>query len=61
MQDQRRVNGLRLIATHTDSTVGAGDELAGRRIDLLLLHTGRPAALSHLNGGRRRASRDDPR
>jgi hypothetical protein len=50
MPDQRRVNGLRLIATDTDSTVGAGDELAGRRIDLLLLLTGRPAALSHLNG-----------
>jgi hypothetical protein len=47
---QRRVNGLRLIATDTDWTVGAGDEVAGRRIDLLLLLTGRPAALSHSTG-----------
>jgi uncharacterized protein (TIGR03083 family) len=47
---QRRLRGLRLSATDTDWSVGAGDDVTGRMIDLLLLLTGRPAALPRLGG-----------
>lgn len=54
---QRRLRGLRLIATDTDWTVGAGDEVAGRMIDLLLLLTGRSATCHTSTGSARSVSR----
>ena len=47
---RRRLDGLRLTATDTDWTVGAGDELAGAMADLLMVLTGRTATLPRLAG-----------
>jgi uncharacterized protein (TIGR03083 family) len=48
---RRRLRGLRMMATDTDWSVGAGVELSGPIAMLLLLLTGRTAtALPHLSG-----------
>lgn len=47
---KHRLKGLRLRATDTDWSVGRGLEIAGPITPLLLLLTGRPAALPHLDG-----------
>ncbi|GAA3219585.1 maleylpyruvate isomerase family mycothiol-dependent enzyme [Actinocorallia longicatena] len=47
---QRRLRGYRLIATDTDWTAGTGRELRGPITALLLLVSGRDAALPHLTG-----------
>lgn len=48
---RRRLRGVRLVATDTDWSVGAGTELSGPIGMLLLLLTGRTAtALPHLSG-----------
>jgi uncharacterized protein (TIGR03083 family) len=47
---RRRLPGVRLIATDTDWSVGAGAEVSGPMAALLLLLTGRRAALSQLTG-----------
>ena len=47
---QRPFRGLRLIATDTDWAVGAGDEVIGPMIDLLLMLTGRLATVPQLSG-----------
>jgi uncharacterized protein (TIGR03083 family) len=48
---RRRLTGLRLTATDTDWTVGAGPEVSGTALSLLLLLTGRTdAARSDLAG-----------
>lgn len=47
----RRFRGTRLVATDADWSAGAGPaEVRGPAADLLLLATGRPAALPHLSG-----------
>jgi uncharacterized protein (TIGR03083 family) len=47
---QRRLRGLRLTATDVDWSGGAGAEVSGPIEALLLLLTGRPAALARLSG-----------
>lgn len=47
---QRRLSGLRLTATDVDWTVGHGSEVTGPIDAILLLLTGRPAALTRLTG-----------
>ncbi|HEY0167045.1 MAG TPA: maleylpyruvate isomerase family mycothiol-dependent enzyme [Jatrophihabitans sp.] len=48
---RRRLAGLRLTATDTDWTVGAGPEVAGSALSLLLLLTGRASTVvDSLNG-----------
>jgi uncharacterized protein (TIGR03083 family) len=47
---QRRLRGLRLTATDVEWSVGDGDDVRGPIEALLLLLTGRPAALPHLSG-----------
>ncbi|TMR96393.1 maleylpyruvate isomerase family mycothiol-dependent enzyme [Nonomuraea basaltis] len=47
---QRRLRGLRLVATDVDWTVGDGDVVEGPIQALLLLLSGRPAALPSLGG-----------
>ncbi len=47
---QRRLGGLRLVATDADWAVGSGAEVSGTIMDLLLLLTGRRAALPRLSG-----------
>ncbi|TMR09110.1 maleylpyruvate isomerase family mycothiol-dependent enzyme [Nonomuraea turkmeniaca] len=47
---QRRLRGLRLVATDVDWAVGAGDVVEGPIQALLLLLSGRPAALPGLSG-----------
>jgi hypothetical protein len=47
---RRRLAGLRLVATDVDWSVGEGDEVAGPIDALLLLLTGRTAALGRLAG-----------
>lgn len=47
---QRRLRGLRLLATDTDWAVGEGDVVEGPVQALLLLMSGRPAALPSLTG-----------
>jgi uncharacterized protein (TIGR03083 family) len=47
---QRRMAGLRLQATDADWAVGSGDPVAGPIAALLLLVTGRDAALDQLSG-----------
>lgn len=47
---RRRLRQFRLIADDTDWTVGSGAEITGPIADLLLLLTGRDAALGHLHG-----------
>lgn len=45
-----RAEGLRLVATDADFTHGAGPEVRGRAIDLLLTLTGRQSGLENLTG-----------
>ncbi|MER6004229.1 maleylpyruvate isomerase family mycothiol-dependent enzyme [Nonomuraea angiospora] len=47
---QRRLRGLRLVATDVDWSVGEGDVVEGPVQALLLLISGRPAALPSLRG-----------
>ena len=47
---RKKLAGYRLIATDTDWTAGEGQEVTGPISALLLLLTGRPAALAHLSG-----------
>lgn len=47
---QRRLRGLRLVATDVDWAVGDGDVVEGPIQALLLLLSGRPAALPSLGG-----------
>lgn len=47
---RRRLRGFRLVATDVDWTVGAGAEIRGPIAALLLLVTGRPAALTQVDG-----------
>ncbi|WP_232666096.1 maleylpyruvate isomerase family mycothiol-dependent enzyme [Pseudonocardia sp. TRM90224] len=47
---QRRLRGLRLVATDVEWAVGAGVEVRGPVAALLLLATGRRLALPHLDG-----------
>jgi uncharacterized protein (TIGR03083 family) len=47
---RRRLAGLRLAATDTDWTVGRGEPVEGPMAALLLLVTGRSAALDQLTG-----------
>jgi uncharacterized protein (TIGR03083 family) len=47
---RRRLPAVRLVATDTDWSVGAGDEVRGPIAALLLLLTGRRAALPDLSG-----------
>ncbi|MFG1708283.1 maleylpyruvate isomerase family mycothiol-dependent enzyme [Nonomuraea sp. M3C6] len=47
---QRRLRGLRLVATDVDWAVGEGDVVEGPVQALLLLLSGRPAALPSLRG-----------
>lgn len=44
-------DGLRLVGTDTDWTVGEGPEVRGTVLALLLLVTGRPVVLPQLEGG----------
>jgi uncharacterized protein (TIGR03083 family) len=46
----RRLRGVRLVADDVDWTRGAGTELRGPILSLLLVSTGRPAGLSELSG-----------
>jgi uncharacterized protein (TIGR03083 family) len=47
---RRRLRGFRFTATDVEWAVGAGDEVRGPIDALLLLLTGRPAALARLDG-----------
>lgn len=47
---RRRLKGFRLAAIDVDWAVGSGEEVRGAISDLLLLLTGRPAALGRLTG-----------
>jgi uncharacterized protein (TIGR03083 family) len=47
---KRRVAGLRLVATDVDWSHGAGPEVSGSGLSLLLAMTGRPAGLDGLTG-----------
>jgi uncharacterized protein (TIGR03083 family) len=47
---KRRIAGLKLGATDTDWTLGAGPEVAGPVISLLMAMTGRKAVLDDLTG-----------
>jgi hypothetical protein len=49
-QAPRRLAGYRLVATDEAWTAGAGQQVTGPIDALLLLLTGRPAALAHLSG-----------
>ena len=55
------LDGYRLTATDTDWTRGVGPEVAGPVGALLLLLTGRPAALDRLTGAGAGALRPGPR
>ena len=47
---RRRLDGLRLVATDTDWTVGSGLDVAGSMRALLMLVTGRPVDAGALSG-----------
>ena len=47
---QRRLRGLRLVATDADWSRGTGEEVRGRVTELLLLSTGRRTAYAGLTG-----------
>jgi uncharacterized protein (TIGR03083 family) len=47
---KQRISGLRLIATDTDWSCGAGPEVTGPALPLLLAMTGRGAGLAALSG-----------
>jgi uncharacterized protein (TIGR03083 family) len=47
---KKRIGGLRLVATDTGWSYGAGAEVSGPALSLLLAMTGRPAGLDDLSG-----------
>jgi uncharacterized protein (TIGR03083 family) len=47
---KKRIGGLRLVATDTGWSYGAGPEVSGPALSLLLAMTGRPAGLDDLSG-----------
>jgi uncharacterized protein (TIGR03083 family) len=47
---KKRIAGLKLTANDTDWTYGAGPEVSGKMIDLLMAMAGRRAAVSALSG-----------
>jgi uncharacterized protein (TIGR03083 family) len=47
---KKRIDGLRLVATDTDWSSGAGPEVTGPALPLLLAMTGRAAAVDALSG-----------
>jgi hypothetical protein len=47
---KKRIDGLRLVATDVAWTHGAGAEVSGPGISLLMAMTGRRAGLDHLTG-----------
>jgi hypothetical protein len=47
---KKRIHGLRLVATDTGWSYGAGPEVSGPAMSLLLAMTGRPAGLDGLSG-----------
>ena len=47
---RKRIGGLRLVATDTGWSYGAGPEVSGPALSLLLAMTGRPAGLDDLSG-----------
>jgi uncharacterized protein (TIGR03083 family) len=47
---RQRVDGLRLVATDSELTIGQGPEVRGRSIDLLMAVSGRPVSPGALEG-----------
>jgi uncharacterized protein (TIGR03083 family) len=47
---KKRINGVRLVATDADWTHGAGPEVTGPRLSLLLAMTGRAPGMDALSG-----------
>lgn len=47
---KRRIDGLKLSATDTEWSTGAGPEVSGTMLDLLMAMTGRTAATANLTG-----------
>jgi hypothetical protein len=47
---KKRIVGLRLVSTDTGWTYGAGPEVSGPAMSLLLAMTGRPAGMDQLSG-----------
>lgn len=47
---RRRLSGLRIVSTETGRSLGAGAEVRGPDVDLLLVASGRRAALTTLDG-----------
>jgi len=47
---KKRIHGLRLTTTDTGWSYGAGPEVSGPALSLLLAMTGRPAGLKELSG-----------
>jgi hypothetical protein len=47
---KKRIDGLRLVATDTDWSSGAGPEVTGPALPLLLAMTGRAPAVDALSG-----------
>jgi uncharacterized protein (TIGR03083 family) len=47
---KRRIDGLKLVATDTEWSTGAGPEVSGPMLDLLMAMTGRTAATANLTG-----------
>ena len=47
---KKRIEGLRLVATHAGWSHGSGPEVSGPGVSLLLAATGRPAGLDALRG-----------
>ncbi|AZG46143.1 maleylpyruvate isomerase family mycothiol-dependent enzyme [Gordonia insulae] len=47
---RERVDGLRLVASDTDVTLGSGVAVSGRAIDLLLAVSGRPVSATAVDG-----------
>ena len=47
---KKRIGGLRLVATDTGWSFGAGPEVSGPALSLLLAMTGRAAGISELSG-----------
>jgi uncharacterized protein (TIGR03083 family) len=47
---KKRIAGLRLVSTDTGWTYGAGPEVSGPAMSLLLAMTGRPAGMDQLSG-----------
>jgi uncharacterized protein (TIGR03083 family) len=50
MGTKKRIDGLRLVATDVDWTHGTGPEVTGKAMPLVMVMTGRAAALGDLSG-----------